>query len=142
MFASLLVVPLSASPILVMGCLEVGAVVHKMAELVAVVTIYFAEVPPRRLHGDAASRDDTSWRIRVGAGEVVGVDLRHHPPNVCKIAIFPFKVRLADPVVLWWKALQDYVLVPAVRGALLGCDGIQAVATPVFLVEKIIGIFI
>ena len=34
------------------------------------------------------------------------------------------------------------VLVPAVQGALLGRDGIQAVAAPVFLVEKIIGIFI
>ena len=57
MSVSLLVVPLSASPILVMGCLEVGAVVLIMAELVAVVTIYFAEVPPRRLHGNATSRD-------------------------------------------------------------------------------------
>ena len=57
MFASLLVVPLSASQILVMGCLEVGAVVLIMAELVAVVTIYFAEVSHRRLHGDATSRD-------------------------------------------------------------------------------------
>ena len=57
MSASLLVVPLSASPILVMGCLEVGAVVLIMAELVAVVTIYFAEIPPRRLHGNATSHD-------------------------------------------------------------------------------------
>ena len=40
-----------------MGCLEVGAVVLIVAELVAFVTIYFAEVPPRRLYGDAASRD-------------------------------------------------------------------------------------
>ena len=134
-------VPFSASPILVMGCLEVGAVVLIMAELLAVVTIYFAEVPPRRLHGNDTSRD-TSLRIGVGAGEVVGMDLRHHAPNVLKVAILPFKVRLADPVVLWWKALQDYVLVPKVRRALLGCDGIQAVAAPVFLVEKIIGIFI
>ena len=39
------------------GLLEVGAVVLIMAELVAVVTIYFAEVPPRRLHGNATSRD-------------------------------------------------------------------------------------
>ena len=54
--ASLLVVPLSASPFLVMDCLEVGAVVLIVAELVVVVTIYFAEVPPRRLHGDATSR--------------------------------------------------------------------------------------
>ena len=50
-------VPLSASPILVMSCLEVGAVVLIMDELVAVVTIYFAEVSPCRLHGDATSRD-------------------------------------------------------------------------------------
>ena len=55
--ASLLVVPLSASLILVMGCLEVGAVVLIVAELVAVVTLYFAEVSPRRLHDDAATRD-------------------------------------------------------------------------------------
>ena len=55
--ASLFMLPLSASPILLMSCLEVGAVVLIMAELVAVVTIYFAEVSPRRLHGDAASRD-------------------------------------------------------------------------------------
>ena len=126
MSTSLLVVPLPASPILVVDCLEVGAVVFKMAELVAVV-------PPRRLHGNATSRD-TSRRIGVGVGEVVGVDLRHHPPNVLKVAILSFKVRLADSVVLWWKALQDYVLVPAVRRALLGCDGVQAVAAPVFLV--------
>ena len=72
----------------------------------------------------------------MGAGEVVGVDLRHHPPNICKTAILSLKVRMADPVVLWWKALQDYVLLPAVRGALLGCDGIQAVAASVLLVEK------
>ena len=57
MSASLLVMTLSASPILVMGCLEVGAVVLIMAELVAVVTIYFAEVPPRRLHGNDTFRD-------------------------------------------------------------------------------------
>ena len=57
MSASLFVVPLSASPILVMGCLEVGAVVLIMAELVAEVKMYFAEVPPRRLHGNATSRD-------------------------------------------------------------------------------------
>ena len=49
--------PLSASPILVMGYLEVGAVVLKMTELVAVVTINFGEVVPRRLHGDATFRD-------------------------------------------------------------------------------------
>ena len=57
MSASLLVVPLSASLILVMGCVEVGAVVLLVAQLVAVVTICLAEVPPRRLHGDATSRD-------------------------------------------------------------------------------------
>ena len=34
-----------------------SAVVLKMAEFVAVVTMYFDEVSPRRLHGDAASRD-------------------------------------------------------------------------------------
>ena len=78
----------------------------------------------------------------MGAGEVIGVDLRHHPPNICKTTILSLKVRLADPIVLWWKALQDYVLVPAVRGTLLGFDGIQAVAALVFLAEKIIGIFI
>ena len=62
--------------------------------------------------------------------------------RLSKTAILSLKVRLADPVVLWWKALQDYVLVPAVRGALFGCDGIQAVAAPVLIVEKNIGIFI
>ena len=76
--------------------------------------------------------DESEWE----RARVVGVDLRHHSPNVLKVAFLPFKVRLADPVVLWWKALQNYVLVPAVRRALLGCDGIQAVAAPVFLVEK------
>ena len=94
-----------------------------MAELVAVVAAYVAEVPLRRLHGDTASRD-TSSRVGVGAGEVVGVDLQHHPSNICKVAILSFKVDLADPLVLWGKALLDDVLVPAVRGALLGCDGI------------------
>ena len=34
----------------------VGAVVLIVAELVAIVSIYLAEVPPRRLHGDATSR--------------------------------------------------------------------------------------
>ena len=57
MSASLLVVPLSASPIRVMYCLDVGAVVLIVAKLVAVVTIHLTEVPPRRLHGDATSRD-------------------------------------------------------------------------------------
>ena len=75
-------------------------------------------------------------------GDIVGVDLQQDPPNICnKTAIFFLKVCLADPVVLWWKALQGYVLVPATRGAFLGCDGIQAVVAPVFLIEKIIGIF-
>ena len=59
-----------------------------------------------------------------------------------KTAILSRKVRLADPVVLWWKALQDYVLVPAVRKALLGCGGIQAVPAPILPVDNIIGIFI
>ena len=49
---------------------------------------------------------------------------------------------LADYVVLWWKALQNDVLVLAVRGALLGSNGIQAIAAPVLVVEKVIGIFI
>ena len=98
--ASMLVLPLPASPILVMGCLNVGAFVLIVAELVAVVKIDHAEVSPRRLHGGAASRD-TSRRVGVGAGEVVGVDLGHHPPNVCKVAFLPLKVRLTDPVVFW-----------------------------------------
>ena len=94
-----------------------------MAELVKVVAIYVVEVSTRRLHGDVASRD-ISWQVGVGAGKVVSVDLGHHLPNVCKVAILPLKVGLADFVVLWWKALQNGVLVLAVRGALLGCDGI------------------
>ena len=53
----LLVLPLSASPILLMGCLQVGAVCLIVAELVTVVAIYVAEVPPRRLHGDAATHN-------------------------------------------------------------------------------------
>ena len=73
----------------------------------------------------------------MGAGEVVGVDLRYHSPNVCKFAVLSPEARLADPIVrYWWKALQNDVLVLVVRGALLGCDGIQAVAAPVLLVEK------
>ena len=109
MSASLLVLPLSASLILPTSCLRVSAVVLIVAELVAVVEIYVAEVSPR---------------VGVGSGEVVGVDLRHHVPNVCKVAILPLKVGLADFVVLWWKALQDDVLVLAIRGAPLGSDGI------------------
>ena len=124
-----------------MGCFEVGAVVLVVVELIVVVTYYLGEVSPRRLHGDATSRD-TSGRVRVGAGEVVGVDLRHHPPNICKTTLLYLKVRPADRVVLWWKAMQDHVLVPAVRWALLRCDGMKSVAAPVLLVEKIIGIFI
>ena len=57
MSTSLVVLPLSASPILLMDCLKVGAVVLIVAELVGIVEIYVAEVLPRRLHGDAASRD-------------------------------------------------------------------------------------
>ena len=43
--------------ILLTNCLEVSVVVLVVVKRVAVVTIYLAEVPPRRLHGDAASRD-------------------------------------------------------------------------------------
>ena len=46
---------LSASLILLTDYLEVGTVVLIVAELVAVVAICVAGVPPRRLHGDAAS---------------------------------------------------------------------------------------
>ena len=66
--ASLLVLPLYASLILLAGCLTISAVVLIVAELVVVVEIYVAGVPPRRLHDDAASRD-TSWRVGVGAGK-------------------------------------------------------------------------
>ena len=84
-------------------CLEVGVVVLIVAELVAVVVICVAEVLPRRLHGDSTSRD-TSGKVGVGAGEVAGVSLRRHPSNICKVAILPFKVSMADSVLLWWKA--------------------------------------
>ena len=57
MSTSLLVLPLSASLILLMDCLKVGAVVLIVAELVAVLAIHVAEASPRRLHGDATSRD-------------------------------------------------------------------------------------
>ena len=57
MSASLLVLPLSTSLILLTDCLEAGAVVLIVAELVAVVVFCVAEVPSRRLHGDATSRD-------------------------------------------------------------------------------------
>ena len=49
--------PKSASLILQMDCLQVGAVFLIVAKLVAVVAIYVTEVPPRRLLGDATSRD-------------------------------------------------------------------------------------
>ena len=57
MSASLLVLPSSASLILLMDCLKLGAVVLVVAELVVVMAVYAAEVWPYRLHGDAASRD-------------------------------------------------------------------------------------
>ena len=57
MSASLLVLPSSASLILLMDCLKLGAVVLVVAELVVVRVVYAAEVWPYRLHGDAASRD-------------------------------------------------------------------------------------
>ena len=57
MSASLLVLPLFAPLVLLMDCLKVGAVVLIVAELVAVVAIYVAQIQPRRLHGDAASHD-------------------------------------------------------------------------------------
>ena len=57
MSASLLVVPLSASSILLISCFKISTVALIVAELVVVVTIYLAEFSPRRLHGDAASRD-------------------------------------------------------------------------------------
>ena len=57
MSASLLVLPLSGSLVLQTDCLKVGAVLLIMAELLAAVAIYAAEVPPQRLHGDAASGD-------------------------------------------------------------------------------------
>ena len=113
----------SASLILLKGCLKLSAVFPIVAEHVVVVEICVVKVSPRRLHGDSASRD-TSSRVGAGADEVVGVVLRHNPPIICKVASLSFKMGLADLVVLWWKALQDDVLVPAVRGALLGCDEI------------------
>ena len=67
---------------------------------------------------------------------------QHHPPNVCEVAVLPLKASLADSVIFWWKTLQDDVLVLVVRGALLGGDGTEAVAAPVLLVEKVIGVFI
>ena len=46
-------------------------------------------------------------RPAIPLDQAVGVDLRHHPPNVCKVAVFHLKVYLADSVILWWKALKD-----------------------------------
>ena len=57
MSASLLVWPLSSSLILLVDYLEVRAVVLIVTEPAIVVAIGVAEVPPRRLHGDAASRN-------------------------------------------------------------------------------------
>ena len=57
MSASLLVLSLSVSLILLTDCRKVGVVVHIVAKLVAVGEVCVAEVPPSRLHGDAASRD-------------------------------------------------------------------------------------
>ena len=105
-----------------MGCLEVGAFVPIVAELVAVVTIYLAEVSPVACMATprpAIPLDE----LGVGAGDVVGVDLGYHPPNVCKVAILPLKVRLADPVVFWWKALQNDNLVQRFEGPSLGVTG-------------------
>ena len=118
MSASLLELPSSALLILLLDCLKLGSVFLIVAELVAVVATYVAEVP-----GDAAYRY-ISCRVGVVADKVVGVDFRHHPSNVCKGPILSLKMGLANFVVLWWKALQDDVLVLAVRGALFGGDGI------------------
>ena len=66
MSASLLVLPLSASLSVLMGCLKVGAVILIVDELVAVVAVFIAGVPPRRLHGDASpptSSDATDARL-------------------------------------------------------------------------------
>ena len=57
MSTSLLVLPLFTSLMLLTDCLEGKAAVLIVAELVAVVEICDVEVPSRRLHGDAASRD-------------------------------------------------------------------------------------
>ena len=57
MSASLLVLPSSASLILLMDCLKLGAVVLVVTELDVVMAVYVAEVWPYRLHDDAASRD-------------------------------------------------------------------------------------
>ena len=56
MLASLLVLSLSALLFLLTVCLGVGAVVLKVAKLVAVEVICVDEVLPYRLRGDAAFR--------------------------------------------------------------------------------------
>ena len=43
---------------------------------------------------------------------------------------------------LWSKALQGDILVLATRRGLLGGDGIEAVAAPVLLEEKVVGVLI
>ena len=55
MSASLLVLPLSSSLIPLTDHLNVGVVVLIVAKLVAVVTVYVAEVPSRCLHCNTAS---------------------------------------------------------------------------------------
>ena len=57
MSTSLLVLPSSASLILLMDCLKLDAVVLVVTELVVVMAVYVVEVWPYRLHGDGASRD-------------------------------------------------------------------------------------
>ena len=57
MSASLLVLPLFASVILLTGGLEFGAVALIGVKFVAVVASYVAEIPPRCLYDDAVSRD-------------------------------------------------------------------------------------
>ena len=56
-FASLLVLPPSASLILLLDCLKVSAGIPIVVEVVTVVALYVTEVPPRRLHGDAVPHD-------------------------------------------------------------------------------------
>ena len=73
--------PLFASLVLLTDYYKVGAVVVIIAKLVVVVESFVAEVPPRRFHDDAASRD-TSVRVGIGVNKVVGVDLRHVPENI------------------------------------------------------------
>ena len=75
--------------------------------------------------------------LGVGAGGVICIDL-----SVCKVEVLPLKMGLAGCAILWWKALQNDVLELAVRGVLLKGDGIEAVAAPVLLVNKLMGVFI